>query len=114
MNLHVCANVMSTCVTPACLYRMETLALNELQQQRLQACENNWVRTIARVTRADRRRMVELKEETGVQRSLTGRLVKSRLQWAGYVERMADDRQLKRAAELREQRKIRRGRTLTR
>ena len=40
--------------------------------------------------------------------------MKSRLQWAGYVERMADDRQLKRAAELREQRKIRRGRTLTR
>ena len=38
-------------------------------QQRLQVCENNWVRKIARVTRADRRRMVELMEETGVQRS---------------------------------------------
>ena len=36
--------VMSTCVTPACLYGMETLALTELQQQRLQVCENNWVR----------------------------------------------------------------------
>ena len=64
-------NVMSTCVTPACLYGTETLALTELQQQRLQVCENNWVRKIARVTRADRRRMVELREETGVQRSLT-------------------------------------------
>ena len=42
--------VMSTCVTPACLYGTETLALTELQQQRLQVCENNWVRTIARVT----------------------------------------------------------------
>ena len=106
------SKVMSTYVTPACLYGTETLSLSELQQQRLQVCENNWVRKIARVTRADRRRMVELKEETGVQRSLTGRLVKSRLQWAGYVERMADDRQLKRAAELREQLKRRRGRTL--
>ena len=28
--------------------------------------EKNWVRKIARVTRADRRRMVELREETGV------------------------------------------------
>ena len=46
----------------------------------------NRVRKIARVTRADRRRMVELREETGVQRSLTGRLVRSRLQWAGHVE----------------------------
>ena len=43
--------IMSTCVTPACLYGTETLALSELQQQRLQVCENNWVRKTARVTR---------------------------------------------------------------
>ena len=90
--------VMSTYVTPACLYGTETLALTELQQQRLQVCENNRVRKIARVTRADRRRMVELREETGVQRSLTERLVRSRLQWTRHVERMADDRLPKRAA----------------
>ena len=36
--------LMSTCVTPVCLYGTETLALTELQQQRLQVCENNWVR----------------------------------------------------------------------
>ena len=101
--------VMSTYVTPPCLYGTETLALTDLQQ-RLQVCENNWVRKIARVTRADRRRMVELREETGVQRSFTERLVRSRLQWAGHVERMADDRLPKRAAELREQGRRRRGR----
>ena len=33
--------VMSTYVTPAYLYGTETLALTELQQQRLQVCENN-------------------------------------------------------------------------
>ena len=49
--------VMSTYVTPAFLYGTETLALTELQQQRLHVCENNWVRKIARVTRAERRRM---------------------------------------------------------
>ena len=69
---------------------------------------------IARVTRADlgayKRRMVELREETGVQRSLTERLVRSRLQWPGRVERMADDRLPKRAAELLEQGRRRRGR----
>ena len=75
--------VMSSCVTPVCLRGTETLALTEQQQQRLQVCENNWVRKIARVTRADRRKMVELKEETGVHRSLTERLVRSSLQWAG-------------------------------
>ena len=49
-------------------------------------------------------------EETGVQWSLTERLVRSRLQWAGHIERMADDRLPKRAAELREQGRRRRGR----
>ena len=63
--------VMITCVTPACLYGTETLALTELQQQRLQVCENSWVLKIARVTRANR--LVELREETGVQRSLAER-----------------------------------------
>ena len=75
-------------------------------------CENNWVRKIARVTRADRRRMVELREETGEQRSLTERLVRSRLQWAGHVEMVADDRLPNRAAELREQGRRRRGRPM--
>ena len=36
--------------------------------------------------------------------------MRSRLQWAGHVERMVDDRLPKRAAELREQGRRRRGR----
>ncbi len=38
------------------------------------------------------------------------RSLRSRLQWAGHVERMTDDRLPKRAAELREQGRRRRGR----
>ena len=91
------------------LYGTDTLAMTELQQ-RLQVCENNWVRKTARVTRADMSRMVELREETGVQRRLTQRLVRSRQQWAGHIERMVDDRLSTRAAELREEGRRRRGR----
>ena len=54
--------------------------------------------------------MVESREETGAQGSLTESLVRSSLQWAGHVERMADDRLRKSAAELREEGRTRRGR----
>ena len=40
--------------------------------------------------------------------------MRSRFQWAGHVERMADDRLPKRAAELREQGSRRRGRSMLR
>ena len=36
--------VLMSCVRPAYLYGLETVALTERQQQRLQVCENNWVR----------------------------------------------------------------------
>ena len=49
--------------------------------------------------------------ETGVQWSLAERLVRSRLQWAGHVDRMADDRLPKRATEFRDEGRMRRGRS---
>ena len=54
--------------------------------------------------------MMELPKETGVQRRLKDILVRSRLQCAGHVERMVAYRLPKRAAELREQGRRRRGR----
>ena len=39
-----------------------------------------------------------VKGSDGMQRSLTESLVRSRLQWTGHVERMADERLPKRAA----------------
>ena len=58
--------------------------MTELQQQRLQVCENNWVRKIARVTRADvqeknggvkgrDRSAEELDRETGEEETTVGR-----------------------------------------
>ena len=80
--------VLRTCVTPACLYGLETVALTEQQQDKLQVCENNWVRRITRTKRVDRRRMNDLRKKVGIQCSLTGRLVRSRLIWAGHLVRM--------------------------
>ncbi len=77
--------VLMSCATSVYLYGLETMALTERQQQRLQVWENNWVRRIVGVKRVDRRRMDELREEIGVQMSLMGRLVKFRLRWAGHL-----------------------------
>ena len=87
--------VLRTCVTPACLYDLETVALTE--QQKLQVCENNWVWRITRTKRVDRRRMNDLRKEVGMQCSLTGRLVRSRMRWAGHLVRMDASKLAKRA-----------------
>ena len=79
--------VLRTYITPACLYGLETVALTEKQQQKLQVCENNWVRRITRTKRVDRRRMNDLRIEVGMQCSLTGRLVRSRMRWACHLLR---------------------------
>ena len=58
--------VIRTCVTPACLYGLETVALTEQQQQKLQVCESNWVRRITRTKRVDRRKTNDLGNEVGM------------------------------------------------
>ena len=45
------------------------------------------MRRIAGVKRIDKGRMEELREEVGVKESLTRKLVRSWLKWAGRVER---------------------------
>ena len=76
--------VVSTCVTPSCLCGTETLVMTELQEQRLQVCGSNWVRKIARVTRAAvqeknggvkgrDRSTEELDRETGEEQTTVGR-----------------------------------------
>ena len=50
---------------PTSTYGLETLALSELHQHKLQICENNWIRRIAGIKRVERRRMKYLREEVG-------------------------------------------------
>ena len=102
--------VLRMCVTPACLYGLETVALTEQQQQKLQVCEDNWVRRIIRTKRVDRRRMNDLRKEVGMQCSLTGRLVRSRMRWAGHVVRMDVSKLAKRAEVEKHQGRRKRGR----
>ena len=102
--------VLRTCVTPACICGLETVALTEQQQQKLHVCENNWVRRITSTKSVDRRRMNDLRKEVGIQCSLTGRLVRSRMRWAGHLVRMDTSKLAKRAEVEKHQRRRKRGR----
>ena len=57
--------------------------MTEQQLEKLQVCENKCVKRIAGVKRIDKRRMEELREEVGVKETLTRKLVRCRLKWAG-------------------------------
>ena len=57
--------VLDSCGVPASTYGLETLALSELHQHKLQVCENNWIRRITGVRRVERWRMKYLREEVG-------------------------------------------------
>ena len=72
--------VLDSCVVPGSTYGLETLALSELHQHKLQVCENNWIRKIAGVRRVERRRMEDLREEA----CIVGKIVESRMKWAGH------------------------------
>ena len=75
--------VLDSCVVPASTYGLEILALSELHQHNLQACENNWIRKIAGVRRVEKRRMKDMREEVGTKACIVGKIVKSRMKWAG-------------------------------
>ena len=82
--------VLDSCVVAASTYGLETLALSELHQHKLQVCENNWIRRIVGVMRVERRRTKDLREEVGTKACIVGKLVKNRMKWAGHMFRIRD------------------------
>ena len=84
--------VLDSCVVPASTYGLETLALSELHQHKLQICENNWIRRIAGIKRVERRGMKFLREEVGTKACTVDKMVNSRMKWAGHMVRIKDDK----------------------
>ena len=89
--------VLRACVTQACLnLYLETVALTE-QQQQLKGWL--WFCRITRTKRVDERRMNDLRKYVMQQNSSTGRLVRSKVKWAGHMVRMDTDILVKRVEE---------------
>ena len=84
--------VLTSCDSPAYMHGLGTMALSKKQQGKVQVCENNWIRRIVGVKKADKRRTDELRVEVGVKDSFKKTLVRSALKWAGHMERMRDEK----------------------
>ena len=70
---------------PASTYDLETLVLSEMQQHKLYVCGDHLLRRIAGVKRAARRIMKYIREEVGTEACIVGKIVKSRVKWAGHM-----------------------------
>ena len=83
-------------VVPTALYGAETWNMGTAEKKRLNVLEMRCLRSMCGVTRRDRIRNEEIRRRTGVLRELAGRADQSLLRWFGHVERMQDDKLVKR------------------
>ena len=81
---------------PTALYGAETWNMSVKDRRRLNVVEMRCLRNMCGVTRRDRIRNEEIRRRTGVMRDLAGRADQSTLRWFGHIERMEEDRLVKR------------------
>ena len=84
-------NVLSSCVTSAYISGRQTMALTEKQQEnQCPGLRKHPGKKIMGGKRVDRKRVDEVRGEIGEKESFNNKLVRSRLVWAGHVDRMGD------------------------
>jgi len=83
-------------VVPTVLYGAETWALRESERKKLNVFEMKCLRSMIGVSRMDRVRNELVRERTGVMNDLAGRVDRCVLRWFGHVERMNEERMVKR------------------
>jgi hypothetical protein len=82
-------------VVPTVMYGSETWGLRVAERRQLNVLEMKCLRSMAGVTLWDRRRNEEVRRTTGVVKELAGRVDCSVLRWFGHMERMSEERLVK-------------------
>ena len=83
-------------VVPTALYGAETWGLREAERRKLNVFEMGCLRSMCGVTLWDRVRNEEVRRRVHVERQLSDRVDQSVLRWFGHVERMDEERLVKR------------------
>ena len=86
-------------VEPCLMYGSETWVLNKREQKKVMAVENDCLRNICGVRRVDRVRNVEVRRRCGKEANVGVKIGQSVLRWFGHVERMDEERLVKRVYE---------------
>ena len=82
-------------VVPTVTYGSESLGMKVTERQTLNVSETKCLRSMTGVSRLDRVRNEVVRARTGVRRKLAARVDMNILRWFGHVERMDNERLLK-------------------
>ena len=86
-------------IEPSLLYGCETWVLNVHDRRRMEAVEMDCLRNICKLRRVDRVSNGEIRRRCGKNVSVSQRMDQGVLRWFGHVERMGDERLVKRVYE---------------
>ena len=82
-------------VVPTVMYGSESWGMKATERQKLNVFEMKCLRSMTGVSRLDRVRNEVVRARTGVRRELAARVDMNVLRWFGHVERMDNERLLK-------------------
>ena len=95
------------------LYGSETWRLTENNQRRVEATEMDALRRSSRISRKERNRNVNIRQQIGLEETIIKEIERNQLKWYGHVQRMAEGRLPKIALKWMPKQKRARGRPKT-
>ena len=113
INMKVKLRILNACILPVLTYGSETWNITDTMEKKLDACENNWLRRILRISYKEHKTNEEIRQRT--RQPLVSTVIrKKRLKWLGHTLRMEDKRLPKRIYNYKPEGKRRPGRQRTR
>ena len=86
------AKLFETLVIPVFLYGSGCWCLRQEDERRILVAEMSWIRRILGVSRMERKRNVEIRQQLGLKETVIDRVRKRRFTWFGHVTRMDGNR----------------------
>jgi hypothetical protein len=90
-------NIYNALIKRSLLYGAETCRLTKNNKRSVEATEMDALRRSSRISRKDRIRNVTIRQQIGLEKTITKEIEQNQITWYGHVQRMTEGRLLKRA-----------------